>query len=144
MEYPPIPISMASTTHKIKMQIVLNNALRFIHCNEHEQLNISELHIKYNINLLNISVHQKEQKIWETIRVTENEHYNMLVIPHANKHTWFPKYSNIITSEPPQAILTYYLPQINYVGKNPYSHPIPYSYLSWECLSRAGASVIYF
>ncbi len=53
---------MASLTQKRKMQTVLNKALRFIHCNEQDQLNTEELHIKYNIAPLNISNYYKAQK----------------------------------------------------------------------------------
>ncbi len=46
MEYPSIPICMASIPQKRKMQSILNKALRFIHCNEQDQSNSEELHIK--------------------------------------------------------------------------------------------------
>ncbi len=51
--YPPI--CMASPSQKRKMQTILNEALRFIRCNEQDQLNSSELHIEYNITPLNIT-----------------------------------------------------------------------------------------
>ncbi len=88
------------------MQSVLNKAVRFIHCNEQEQLNTGELHIKYNIAPLNISNFHKAQKIWETIRISENEQFEELVTPRNNSHTWFPRNSNIIRMEPPHAIIT--------------------------------------
>ncbi len=106
MEYPSIPICMASLTQKRKMQSVLNKALRFIHCNEQEQLNTEELHIKYNIAPSNISNFHKPQKIWESIRICENEQYEELVTPRNNSHTWFPRSNIIIRMEPPQAIIT--------------------------------------
>ncbi len=43
---PSIPLCMASKTHKKKMQTILNKALRFIHCNEQQQLNTTDLHVK--------------------------------------------------------------------------------------------------
>ncbi len=88
------------------MQTVLNKALRFIHCNEQDPLNTEELHIKYNIAPLNISNYYKAQKVWETIRISENDQYNEMVIPQNNAHKWFPKSSDIIGMEPPQAIIT--------------------------------------
>ncbi len=106
LEYPPIPICMASNTQKRKMQIILNKAVRFIHCNESEELNTMELHQKYNITPLNISTYYKAQRIWATIQASEPEQYEMLVTPRPNTHTWFPKSSDIVSLEPPQAIIT--------------------------------------
>ncbi len=97
---------MASRTQKRNMQIVLNKALRFVHCNESEELNTSELHIKYNITPLNISIYQKAIKIWETIKTSEIQQYNNLITPHDKIHSWFPKTSIIITMEPPERIIT--------------------------------------
>ncbi len=88
------------------MQTVLNKALRFIHCNEQDQLNSEELHIKYSVAPLNTLNYYKEQKTWETIRKTENEQYDELVAPRNNTHTWFLKSSNIIRTGQPQAIIT--------------------------------------
>ena len=88
------------------MQTILNKAVRFIHCNEEEQLNTKQLHIKYNITPLNISNYYKAQKTWETIRISENAHYEVLVTERNNSHTWFPKSSTIITMEEPLAIIT--------------------------------------
>ncbi len=106
MEYPPLPLCMASRTQKRKMQTVLNKALRFIHCNEEDQLNSEQLHIKYGITPLNISTFYKAQKVWNTIGISENEQYNELITPHNNFHAWFPKSSIIIDMEPPHAIIT--------------------------------------
>ena len=88
------------------MQAILNRALRFKHCNEEEQFNIFDLHSKYNIAPLNITNYHKALKTWETIRISEIEQYNTLIIKHNNTHSWFPKCSTIITMEPPEPITT--------------------------------------
>ncbi len=75
LEYPPVPITVVSNTQKKQMQTVLNKALRFIHQNEEIRLNSEELHIKYNINPLNISIHKKARNIWENLKNTELELY---------------------------------------------------------------------
>ncbi len=106
MEYLPVPICMASIPQKSKMQTILNKALRFIHCNEEHQLNSEELHMKYTITPLNISTYEKALKIWETLRTSEPEQYDNLVTPRNNSHRWFPKSSTMISTEPPQAIIT--------------------------------------
>ena len=81
------------------MQTVLNKALRFIHQNEEQRLNSEELHIKYNINPLNISIHKKGRTIWENVKNTEPELYETLITPQPNPHKWFPKTSNVIVTE---------------------------------------------
>ena len=59
LEYPAIPICMAFLSQKRKMQIVLNKAVRFVHCNEDEHLNTEQLPNKYNIFHQSISIHSK-------------------------------------------------------------------------------------
>ncbi len=68
LEYPLISIFVASQTQKRNMQIVLNKAIRFIHCNEREELNTKDLHIKYNITPSNISIFHSSKQIWEIIK----------------------------------------------------------------------------
>ncbi len=105
MEYPSIPICMASPTQKRKKQTMLNKAFRFIHYSEQEQLK-ADLHVKYNIAPLNISNYHKALRIWVTIKISEQEQFNKLVTPHNNTHAWFPKSSKILRMEPPQPIIT--------------------------------------
>lgn len=62
MEYPSIPMCMASKTQKRKMQTLINESLKFIHCNERYELNREELHMKYNITPLSLSNYFKAQK----------------------------------------------------------------------------------
>ncbi len=88
------------------MQTILNKSLRFIHCNEQEQLNTAEVHFEYGITPLNIINYQRALNTWETIKMSENAQYNTLVTPHNHTHSWFPKCSTIIAMEPPQAIIT--------------------------------------
>ncbi len=104
--YPSIPLCMASNSQKRKMQTILNKALRFIHCNEQEQLNSYDLHIKYNITPLNIINYQKALNTWETIKISELGQYNTLTTLYNNSHNWFPKCSKIITIQFLQTIIT--------------------------------------
>ncbi len=97
---------MASKTQKRKMQTVLNKALRFINCNEQEQLLTNDLHMKYNTTPLNILNFKKTQEIGKTIKISEPEQYEELIRPYNNTHSWFPGSSTIIEMEPPIAIIT--------------------------------------
>ncbi len=42
--------------------------------------------MEYNVAPLNISIFYKAQKVWETIRMSENEQYAELITPHDNTH----------------------------------------------------------
>ncbi len=88
------------------MQTILNKAVRFIHCNEDEQLNTEQLHHKYNITPLNISNYNRALKTWETISTSEFEKYEELTLNRDKSHKWFPKCSNIVNMATPQAIIT--------------------------------------
>lgn len=102
LEYPPIPLCSVSKTQKHNLQIIINKALRFISKNESDRAKMEDLHIKYNITPLNVSLHAKASKIWEKIRLTEPDLYNNLTTPPMYKHSWFPKTSNVIDSPPPE------------------------------------------
>ena len=106
LEYPSIPICVASLTQKRNIQTVLNKALRFINCNEDNEATVEELHIKYNITPLNISIDTRAKKTWEAVKITEPEHYNNLTITYDRDHNWFPKTSKIISQPTPEAIIT--------------------------------------
>ena len=88
------------------MQTVVNKALKFINCNEDNELTVAQLHTIYNITPLNISIFQRSQKTWEAVRVTEPEHYNKLITNNDRDHNWFPKTSKIINEETPEPIIT--------------------------------------
>ncbi len=107
LKYPIIPLCIASTTQKKKLQVIFNKGLRFINCNEVDRtLTIEALHYKHNIKPLNITLHTKANKIWETIKITEPDHYNQLT-QHANyDHSWFPKTSIVIDADLPQPVFT--------------------------------------
>ncbi len=70
IEYPPIPMCSISNTQKLKMQRVINKALKFINSHENNDARLEELHAKYNIIPLNISINMRAKKIWESVKAT--------------------------------------------------------------------------
>ena len=85
----------------------MNRALRFTNYNEDDRpLTVEELHLKYHIKPLNITLHTKAQKIWETIRMTEPDLYNQLTQVFYYNHSSFPKSNYTINSDEPQPIYT--------------------------------------
>ena len=104
-EYPPIPMCSASKTQLIKLQRVQNRALKFINYNDEERIEtIKELHEKYIIMPINVSLHNKATKIWETLKNTDEETYNKLVRPIEGNHNWFPRTSYVIPAPVPEPI----------------------------------------
>ncbi len=90
---------------KKTIQVIINKALKFINFNEEDRLlTVEELHHKYDIKPLNITLHAKARKIWETIQVTEPDHDNTLIQRFNFNHTWFPKSTTIINSDVPEPI----------------------------------------
>ena len=71
-------------------------------------MNTEQLHIKYNIIPLNISIHCKAQQTWETIRMSGNAQYEDLIIGRNKKNTRgsLRALSTIINMEEPQLIIT--------------------------------------
>ncbi len=94
------------------MQTVLNKALRFIHQNEEIRLNSEELHIKYNINPLNISIHKKARNTWENVKNTEPELYENLIIPQNTPHYMVPKNNRRDSYRDRSGRGNYYLTQV--------------------------------
>ncbi len=92
LEYPVIPLCTALLTQKRKHQVILNKALRFVNYNKDDRpLTANDLHLNYNTKPYNMAIHSKAKKIWETIRLTEPEHYNKLIHHFPTSHIWFPK-----------------------------------------------------
>ena len=106
LEYPPIPLCSLSKTQKINMQKILNRGLRFINSKEEERRTMEEIHKIHNIKPFNISTHNKACKIWQTVRLTQEEQYEELVTPRNTTHHWFPRTSTIIQAELPEPIYT--------------------------------------
>ncbi len=101
-----IPLCAASKSQKYPMQTILNKALQFINYDEEDRPNAEELHLKYNITHLNVSIHSKAQKIVETVRHTEPEHFNNLTITQNNKHSWFLETCSVMDILEVEAIIT--------------------------------------
>ena len=106
LEYPPIPICSLSKTKKIELQKVLNQGLRFINHHDTERKTMEETHRLYNITPINTSIHIKANKIWNTIRITQEQEYHDLVRPRNRAHYWFPRTSTLIDLPLPMPIYT--------------------------------------
>ena len=106
IEYPPIPLCSVAKTNKINMQKLINKGIRFINSNDRERDIMENLHLKYNITPYNISIHKKACKIWQAVRLTDEENFNTLVTHQDRIHHWFPKTSNVIQAPLPEPVYT--------------------------------------
>ena len=106
LEYPPIPLICASKTQQLKMQRVLNKAMRFIFRHDNRQFSLQQMHEITNIKPINISLHNKAKRIWETLRFTDEETYNTLTANTSPSHYWFPTSQTVIDSPTPDPIYT--------------------------------------
>ncbi len=106
LEYPPVPLACASKTQQLKMQRALNKSLRFIFRHDNRQLTLEQMHELTSIKPINISLHNKATRIWETIRFTDDETYNGLGANTSPPHYWFPTPQSIINSPTPDPIYT--------------------------------------
>ena len=68
------------------MQTVVNKALKFINCNEANEARIDQLHAKYNIIPLTISIDHRAKKTSEDVRATDPHHYNNLIKKYECEH----------------------------------------------------------
>ena len=107
LEYPPVPMCCATKTQILKLQRVQNRALRFINCNDDEKIEtVMGLHQRYNFLPINISLHNKAKKIWDTLQYTEAETYDKLTTTIEGNHQWFRRTSHITHSPTPEPMYT--------------------------------------
>ncbi len=106
LEYPPIPLICASKTQQLKMQRVINKSLRFIFRHDNRQLTLQQMHELTNIKPINISLHNKATRIWETLRITDEETYNILRANASPSHYGLPTSKNITDSPTPDPVYT--------------------------------------
>lgn len=106
LEYPPIPLVCASKSQQLKMQRVLNKTLRFVFRNDNRLLTTEQMHELTGIKPINISLHNKATKIWETVRFTDEAIYNTLTTNITPSHYWFPSSLSTINSPTPDPIYT--------------------------------------
>ncbi len=107
IEYPPVPLCAISKTQTINMQKVLNRGLKFIDNKESDNPTMESLHLKFNIDPYNVSIHKKACKTWERVKqIVDENMFTEITRERQRKHNWFPKTTAIIHSQPPLPIYT--------------------------------------
>ena len=105
---PPIPLCSIRKYQQLKLHQTLSNAVRFIYKGDNRQLTLEEMYTEANnITPINIALHTKAQKIWETVKQTDQEIYQHLTQQdNSPPHHWFPRSASIIDTQAPQLFFT--------------------------------------
>ena len=109
LEYPPIPLCVASKTNQQKIQRVQNVAIRAAakeRPGDPRSTN-EQLHNVYNIEAINIRIHNQAQKIWtklESININLIDQANVLTEEIARDHSWWPSVSRYLKQDPPESL----------------------------------------
>lgn len=111
MEYPVIPLALASKTQKMKMQRLQNKNLRIIAKNDPalEEQTIEQLHQSLNIEAVNIRLRSRLIKLWNKVELKEPELYQTSMNANRNPsrdHTWWPRAGQAFEEDDPNPIYT--------------------------------------
>ena len=105
LEYPPIPVHAASTTLLLKLQVVQNQALRWVYNIRYPVIVTNErLHIMSNLLPINIWLYNRATKVWNTLSALEDPLYEQLAETHQGlqgSHKWWRRSLHITSGLPP-------------------------------------------
>lgn len=94
LEYPPIPLHSLSKNQISKLQKIQNKALRFATNQRYPYtMTTAQIHHYTKTKPINIKLHERAVKIWETLENQENQTYFELRENHENMqryNKWFP------------------------------------------------------
>ena len=93
LEYPPVPLHLASKTQKHKLQVVQNKYLRWA-VGEPPPYNttIEDLHRLYKMEPINKRLEKQAKKLWEKVSINERDKYNELrEVNFRRNHAWWPR-----------------------------------------------------
>ena len=109
LEYPPIPLHAVSENQMVKLQRIQNRALRWISGIRYPEVTTNKaLHERFEIESLNVRLHNRAKKTWERLEAMEDPLYQQLVEGHdytKRDHSWFHRSIPIINQiNPPEPI----------------------------------------
>ena len=112
LEYPPVPLHTITKTQMLKLQVVQNNALRWISGRRYPDTpSVRELHEHYNIEAMNERLHRLAKRTWG--RLEENDDSNYLRVAERDEqinvirdHYWWPRSLNRALEDPPEPLYT--------------------------------------
>ena len=110
MEYPPIPVALASRASIMKMQRVQNRALiQAVKGTEDRQLTIKEIHEKYGVDAINVRLAARLTKTWSKVEESHQELYDRSTAANNSgirDHAWWPRAGRVAALDPPEPLYT--------------------------------------
>ena len=110
MEYPPIPIALASRTIVIKMQRVQNKELKMaVRDTEDRYATLKDIHEKYGIEAMNVRLAARLSKTWNKLEEKHRELYERSTAAKDNRirdHAWWPRAGRVATQDPIEPLYT--------------------------------------
>ena len=103
LEYPPIPMHLVSKSQMLRLQTILNEALRFAYNERYPyNRNTQELHQQSKLIPLNIRMHKRATNIWKSLEQTDDPIYQKLTEQQNGRpqHSWFPQSLQAINEQP--------------------------------------------
>ena len=95
MEYPLIPNALASKSLTLNMQRVQNRALRnAVRDTDDRNKTTEELHNQFQMEMLNVRLHNRLIKTWNKIQELNEELYDQTELANNNNirdHNWWPR-----------------------------------------------------
>ena len=107
LEYPVIPIALASNAQMTKIQRIQNRNIRFIvkGNQEYNDKNLEEIHELLELEPVNVRLHRRLEKLWEKVENQEEELFQTTIMENlvdAPDHLWWRRASSRINEgEPP-------------------------------------------
>ena len=103
LEYPPVPMHAISNNLMIKLQVVQNNALRWVsNVRWYDNRPVRDLHEEHNMIPINVRLHQRAKKIWESLEANEDPMFEQIQNAHEpdiRDHHWWPRSFHITTNQ---------------------------------------------
>ena len=110
MEYPIVPIALASKMNISKMQIVQNMALKqAVRDTEDRFMTLEDIHEKYEMEAINVRLATRLAELWSKFELTHPELYKKTLDANdvgLRDHYWWPRVGRVAALDPPEPIYT--------------------------------------
>ena len=109
LEYPVIPISLASNTQMLKLQRVQNRNIKIItkYDEQYDNLTMEELHHRLDLETINTRLNIRLMKLWNKMELKENELYEASMQANYGlflDHSWWPRVATKYQQDIPDPI----------------------------------------
>lgn len=111
LEYPVIPLAMASKSQMLKMQRIQNRNIRFIrkYDEDLENKTMEDLHEVLKLEPINIRLYRRLEKLWTKFEDQEEEIFQQTTMENLNNypdHRWWKRAAKTMQEGEPERIIT--------------------------------------